>query len=61
MVQYRVVVEVPGAEKPLQTFCSTETGAFKLLAQYLEGRPNGTTYKVYRCMEQVLKMGKVGE
>jgi hypothetical protein len=61
MMQYRVVVEVPGAEKPLQTFCDSETGAFRLLEQYLAGRPDGTTYKVYRCIEQVLKIGKVGE
>lgn len=61
MMQYRVVIEVPDAEKPLQTFCSSETGAFKLLEQYLVGQPKGTTYKVYRCIEQVLKIGKVGE
>ncbi len=59
MVQYRVVVEVPGAEKPLQTFCVSETSAFKLLDVLIKNQPKGTKFKVYRAMEQLLSSGEV--
>lgn len=59
MVQYRVVVEVPGAEKPLQTFCQSETSAYKLLDVLRKGQPKGTTCKIYRAMEQLLHSSEV--
>lgn len=62
MPQYRVRLDVPGKEKPIEAFCRTEAAAVRALRLFIEaGQPKGTTYKITKTEERVVMEGAVEE
>lgn len=51
MTKFRIFVEVPGAEKPMQMFFPTESTCERVVKEILVKQPAGTRARIYSIVE----------
>lgn len=59
-MKYRVWLEIPGADRPMQAICATQEMAEGFLKLILDkGQPVGTHWMILRSDEELLREGTV--